>query len=211
MEVGRAGGARGNSQDVVVQLENAGSIRGSVRASFRPPRRLGTHSRGPGPAAQSKPALRFRMSGRSDFIQRANADYIEEQYRHWLENPRSVPEDWALFFAGGEFGERKPPAAGGPGSAAALGHAHRAVRPLVATSDPLGLETVAPHAFLELSAFGLSEADLDREVQAPFHGEFKGTLRHLLDALRETYCGTLGAEFMDIPDAAAREWLQSRM
>jgi 2-oxoglutarate dehydrogenase complex dehydrogenase (E1) component-like enzyme len=61
------------------------------------------------------------MSGRADFIQRANADYIEQQYRHWLENPRSVPEDWALFFAGVEFGERKPPAAGGPDSAYALG------------------------------------------------------------------------------------------
>jgi 2-oxoglutarate dehydrogenase E1 component len=62
-----------------------------------------------------------------------------------------------------------------------------------------------------LAAFGLGEADLDREVQAPFHGDFRGTLRHLIEALRETYCGTLGAEFMDIPDAQQREWLQARL
>jgi 2-oxoglutarate dehydrogenase E1 component len=49
-------------------------------------------------------------------------------------------------------------------------------------------------------------------VQAPFGGgAFQGTLRHLIDALRETWCGTLGAEFMDIPDAGQREWLQARM
>src|SRR5262249_21090467 len=151
------------------------------------------------------------MAGRSDFIQRANADYIEEQYRHWLENPRSVPEDWALFFAGVEFGERKPPASGGPDSAYALVHAYREFGHLVADLDPLRMVPVASHPFLELAAFGLGDADLDREVQAPFHGEFRGTLRRLVAAVRETYCGTLGPEFMDLPDAAARDWLQARM
>src|SRR5689334_22168209 len=151
------------------------------------------------------------MSGRSDFILRANAEYIEDQYRRWLENPRSVPEDWALFFSGVEFGERRPAAAGGPDSAYALVHAYREFGHLVAHLDPLSDEAPATHPFLELSAFGLADADLDREVQAPFARNFTGTLRQLLDALRETYCGTLGAEFMDIPDAAQREWLQARM
>jgi len=151
------------------------------------------------------------MSGRLDFILRANADYIESQYRHWLENPRSVSEDWALFFAGVDFGERKPAAAGGPDSAYALVHAYREFGHLIANLDPLGIEVTPAHPFLELAAFGLAEADLDREVQAPFHGEFKGTLRQLLDALRETYCGTLGAEFMDNSDAGQREWLEKRM
>jgi 2-oxoglutarate dehydrogenase E1 component len=81
----------------------------------------------------------------------------------------------------------------------------------VARLDPLGGDAAGTHPFLELAAFGLGEADLDREVQAPFHGDFRGTLRHLIEALRETYCGTLGAEFMDIPDAQQREWLQARL
>jgi 2-oxoglutarate dehydrogenase E1 component len=151
------------------------------------------------------------MSGRVDFILRANADYIEDQHRRWLENPRSVPEDWALFFTGIEFGERRPPAAGGSDSAFALVHAYREFGHLVARLDPLGGDAAGTHPFLELAAFGLGEADLDREVQAPFHGDFRGTLRHLIEALRETYCGTLGAEFMDIPDAQQREWLQARL
>ncbi len=151
------------------------------------------------------------MSGRVDFILRANADYIEDQHRRWLENPRSVPEDWALFFAGVEFGEQRPPSAGGPDSAYALVHAYREFGHLIARLDPLTDEGPASHPFLDLFAFGLGPEDLDREVQAPFHGEFRGTLRQLIEALRETYCGTLGAEFMDIPDVVQREWLQARM
>ena len=151
------------------------------------------------------------MSGRVDFILRANADYIEDQHRRWLENPRSVPEDWALFFAGMDFGERRPVPAGATDSAYALVHAYREFGHLVARLDPLGGEQPTTHPFLDLFAFGLGESDLDREVAAPFHGEFRGTLRQLIDALRETYCSSIGAEFMDIPDALQREWLQARM
>jgi 2-oxoglutarate dehydrogenase E1 component len=151
------------------------------------------------------------MSGRVDFILRANADYIEDQHRRWLENPRSVPEDWALFFSGMDFGERRPVAAGATDSAYALVHAYREFGHLVARLDPLGSDQPTTHPFLDLFAFGLGESDLDREVAAPFHGEFRGTLRQLIDALRETYCGSIGAEFMDIPDALQREWLQARM
>jgi 2-oxoglutarate dehydrogenase E1 component len=151
------------------------------------------------------------MSGRLDFILRANAEYIEEQHRRWSENPRSVPEDWALFFAGVELGERQPASGGGQDSAYALVHAYREFGHLVADLDPLTPAEATTHPYLDLAAFGLSEADLDREVVAPFNGTFHGTLRQLIEALRETYCGTLGAEFMDIPDPGQREWLQARM
>ena len=151
------------------------------------------------------------MSGRLDFILRANAEYIEEQHRRWSENPRSVPEDWALFFAGVDLGENRPVQGGGQDSAYALVHAYREFGHLVADLDPLTPATATTHPYLDLAAFGLTEADLDREVVAPFNGTFHGTLRQLVEALRQTYCGTLGAEFMDIPDPGQREWLQARM
>src|ERR1041385_6145922 len=132
------------------------------------------------------------MFRRVDFILQANAAFIDEQHRRWLENPRSVPEDWALFFAGVDLGGRgRPGPAGGQDTAFALVHAYREFGHWVAQLDPLADGPPAPHPFLELAAFGLSDADLDREVQAPFGGEFRGTLRQLVDALRETYCGTL--------------------
>ena len=40
------------------------------------------------------------MPNRLDFIQGANAQYIDELYARYRENPDAVPHDWALFFAG---------------------------------------------------------------------------------------------------------------
>src|SRR5437660_12644665 len=39
----------------------------------------------------------------------------------------------------------------------------------------------------------------------------RGTLRQLLAALRETYCRTIGVEYMHIQDRTIRSWLQERM
>ena len=156
------------------------------------------------------------MSRRLDFVQRDNADYIEAQYALWLADPASVTEDWSLFFAGMELGSRgETPATGGAGGPYAgvrsLVHAFQEFGHLDARLDPLG-ESSERHAFLEPSTYGLKEGDLDREVDgSPFRGEFRGTLRQLIAALRETYCGTLAVEYMDIADPEQREWLAARI
>src|SRR6266403_2058413 len=46
---------------------------------------------------------------------------------------------------------------------------------------------------------------------APFKGGPRGPLRELITALRETYCGPLGVEYLSVADKARREWLQARM
>ncbi|MEZ5650571.1 MAG: 2-oxoglutarate dehydrogenase E1 component [Burkholderiaceae bacterium] len=43
-----------------------------------------------------------------------------------------------------------------------------------------------------------------------FFGFESASLRDLLQALRETYCGTIGAEFMHITDQAQKRWMQQR-
>ncbi|MFI5372113.1 MAG: 2-oxoglutarate dehydrogenase E1 component [Candidatus Eisenbacteria bacterium] len=168
------------------------------------------------------------MSDRFDFTQRANAPYIDEMYRRWRQDPASVPPDWAAFFAGFEFGgglaageagalpaaapPPAPPAEGRPaGGVYGLVHAYREFGHLLADLDPLG-EPPTGHPFLEMATLGLADADLDAPVDArAFRGDFHGTLRELIAVLRETYCGTLGVEFVDVPDPAQREWLQERM
>jgi 2-oxoglutarate dehydrogenase E1 component len=152
---------------------------------------------------------------RHDLILRANASYIEEQHRRYLADPDSVPEDWALFFAGFELAGRLPD---GPGAAPheaagvfGLVTAYREFGHLLARLDPLG-EPPESHPLLDLANFGLGEADLDGPVDPrPFAGEFEGTLRQLIAALRETYCGTLGVEYIGIPDKERRDWLEQRM
>ncbi len=171
------------------------------------------------PAGQGSPAgisyaREDRMPPKFDFIQRANAEFIEEQYRRFRHDPASVPEDWALFFAGFDLAQEPGWASreGGPaGGVFGLVVAYREFGHLVAQLDPLG-EGPREHPLLELASFGLGEADLDRPVDPePFRGAFQGTLRELIDALRATYCGALAVEYMDIPDKTRREWLQERM
>src|SRR5437867_1280381 len=38
-----------------------------------------------------------------DAVSRANAAYVEEMYRRYRSDPASIPDDWAVFFAGFEF------------------------------------------------------------------------------------------------------------
>ena len=160
-----------------------------------------------------------------DTISRANAAYVEAMYQRFRDDPASVPDDWAVFFAGFDFagGAAAAPTSAAadasdlppPGSPAArvfgLVTAYREFGHLVARLDPLS-EPAATHPLLELDRFALGAADLDRDVDPrPFRSEFRGTLRDLVAALRETYCGTLGAEYMDIPDRDRRDWLEENM
>jgi len=152
------------------------------------------------------------MPGRLDFVQRANAAYIEQLYAEYLKNPASVSEDWALFFAGFDFAGQRPAAADGAMAGVfGLVSAYREFGHRAARLDPLS--TTAPaEPLLDLSNFGLSDDDLDSAVEPyPFRGEFSGSLRELIGVLSETYCGPLGVEFMDIPNRRRRDWLQERM
>lgn len=154
------------------------------------------------------------MSSRYDFIQRANAPYIESMYARYREDASSVPEEWAIFFAGFDLSsERGGPAVTSPRVAGlfALVMAYREFGHLIAQLDPLGT-SATEHPLLELSGAGLSDSDLDQSAEGnPFLGEFSGTMRELVSVLRETYCGTLGVEYMNIPDRTQREWLQQQM
>jgi 2-oxoglutarate dehydrogenase E1 component len=157
------------------------------------------------------------MSHRLDFIQRANAAYIEEQYERFRRDPASVPEDWALFFAGFELAGRAPahvgsgPAGQPQGEVFGLVQHYRTFGHLSAHLDPLS-PPPGPHPLLDHSLFGFADADLEAPVAgAPFKGEFGGTLGGLIAALRQTYGGVIGVEYMAITDQERREWLQERM
>src|SRR5262249_39738107 len=80
------------------------------------------------------------MHERLDFVQRANASYLEEMYARFRSDPASVPEEWALFFAGFDFGsDRAGIGAGGQPSGGVFGlvHAYREFGHRIARIDPL--------------------------------------------------------------------------
>ncbi|MGA2228442.1 MAG: 2-oxoglutarate dehydrogenase E1 component, partial [Syntrophobacteraceae bacterium] len=77
--------------------------------------------------------------------------------------------------------------------------------------DPLA-RCPATHSLLDLSDFGLTEEDLDRLFHAPatlFQQQVP--LRQIISALRETYCHSIGVEYMHLQDPLERAWLQDRM
>ncbi|MFA5678859.1 MAG: 2-oxoglutarate dehydrogenase E1 component [Pseudomonas sp.] len=81
------------------------------------------------------------------------------------------------------------------------------------TLDPLGLWQREQIADLTLAEYGLTDADLDTvfhtgELQI---GKAEATLGEILEALKSTYCGTIGAEYMHIVDSAQRRWFQQRL
>ena len=91
-------------------------------------------------------------------------------------------------------------------------HSYRELGHFIANLNPLGGNR-EEHPLLHLSQFGFKdEADLDRPVgNGGFLGPTGETLRELLTALKTTYCGTLGVEYMEISNKTQRDWLLEKM
>ena len=90
-------------------------------------------------------------------------------------------------------------------------NAYRVRGHLVADLDPLD-STRAPHKDLDPATYGLTIWDLDREfITNGLAGTDAPTLREILEVLRDTYCGTIGVEYMYIADRERKAWLQERM
>ncbi len=82
-----------------------------------------------------------------------------------------------------------------------------------ASLDPLGLWKRTPPADLSINHYGLTDADLDTTFRTGelFIGKDEATLREIHDALRRTYCGTIGSEFTHIVDSEQRKWFAQRL
>ncbi|MEC5397104.1 2-oxoglutarate dehydrogenase E1 component [Uliginosibacterium sp. H1] len=171
----------------------------------------------------------------------SNAPFVEELYEAYLENPAAVPDQWRDYFdslqnlpgAGRDVAHapviasfaqaakqsRASGAATGVADKRQVGvlqiiNAYRFLGNRWAQIDPLKRQERPAIAELEPSHYGFTEADLS----APFNiGSFQfqqnpqATLREILEALRQTYCGSIGAEYMYISDIAQKRWIQARL
>ncbi|MGY1782985.1 multifunctional oxoglutarate decarboxylase/oxoglutarate dehydrogenase thiamine pyrophosphate-binding subunit/dihydrolipoyllysine-residue succinyltransferase subunit [Geodermatophilus sp. SYSU D01036] len=82
---------------------------------------------------------------------------------------------------------------------------------LMADTDPLEFK-VRSHPDLDILQHGLTLWDLDRPFPVGgFVGEKVMPLRDILGVLRNSYCRTVGVEYMHITDPEEREWLQKRI
>ena len=82
-----------------------------------------------------------------------------------------------------------------------------------ANLDPLKRQERAQIPELETAFYDFTEGDQANIYSAAntFFGFESAPLREILGALRETYCGNIGAEFMYISDPAQKRWIQERL
>ncbi|MCI9858987.1 multifunctional oxoglutarate decarboxylase/oxoglutarate dehydrogenase thiamine pyrophosphate-binding subunit/dihydrolipoyllysine-residue succinyltransferase subunit [Microbacterium proteolyticum] len=79
---------------------------------------------------------------------------------------------------------------------------------LMADIDPLEY-VQRTHPDLEIEQHGLTFWDLDREfVTGGLGGKRVAKLRDILGVLRDSYCRTMGVEYMHIQDPVQRQWFQ---
>ena len=81
---------------------------------------------------------------------------------------------------------------------------------LLADLNPIGWEVLS-HPELDLSYYGLTVWDLDREFLAEgLPGPRRQPLRKILDTLRDSYSRTVGVEYMHISAPDEKRWIQER-
>ena len=91
--------------------------------------------------------------------------------------------------------------------------AYRNVGARWADLDPLKRTEREHIPDLDPAFYGFSDADQEVvfNTSNTYFGKDSMTLRELLNALRETYCGTIGAEFMYSTDQGHKRWWQQKL
>jgi 2-oxoglutarate dehydrogenase E1 component len=90
--------------------------------------------------------------------------------------------------------------------------AHRVRGHLMADLDPLRWKEPVLPAELDPATYGLTIWDLERSfLTGGVGGVDRQELADLLSVLRETYCSTIGIEYMHIQNTEEQRWLQARL
>lgn len=153
-----------------------------------------------------------------------NLQHLEEMYARWQADPATVDNDWRLFFAGFDLGFARPAANAGAAAtgavaapvagashAEALIYSYRDIGHAIAQLDPLGINNRERHPNLELSAFGLGEADLDRDFDSSGVAGMppKAKLKDIVAWLKDVYSHHIGVEYQHIQDHDQRHWVRT--
>jgi 2-oxoglutarate dehydrogenase E1 component len=168
----------------------------------------------------------------------SNVPFVEEQYDRYLADPSSVGADWRSYFDSLRGGAAEVSHAPVIESFVRLGRSRKVAGAMVdattmhkqvlvlqmigkfrtlgmfqADLDPLKRSEKPYIADLDIGTYGFSDSDMDTEFDV---GSFRaGTermrLRDLIQALRDTYCRTFGAEYMYIADTPTKRFIQQRL
>lgn len=157
------------------------------------------------------------------YIANADPSALDHLYQQYLQNPSSVDESWGKFFEGIEFANKHYSIKPSNGVEAIpenvskefkvinLINAYRSRGHLFTKTNPVR-ERRKYTPTLDAENFGLSSSDMQTLFQA---GSLLGIGAVKLDViiahLKETYCSSIGVEYMYMRNQEAVSWIQTRM
>ena len=166
-----------------------------------------------------------------------NNVFVEGLYEEYLANPAAVPATWRSYFdALPQTTGKLPDVAHSPvqrafaalpkntANLSEIGlerkqvavlqmiNAHRFLGVRVARLDPLDRHAKPAVPELDPAHYGLTDADMDTTFETgSLVGSPRMTLREILQLLRQTYCSSIGAEYMYLSDIGQKRWFQQRL
>ena len=168
----------------------------------------------------------------------SNAPFVEELYEAYLADPASVSPEWRSYFDEVKGDAADVPHGAVIESFRELARNRRVAGAMVdettmhkqvlvlrliskfrtlgmlhADLDPLKRQEPQYIPDLDLRTYGFTDADLDTlfDVGSFKAGPARMRLRELIDALKDTYTRTFGAEYMYISDTPTKRFVQERL
>ncbi|MDE0934298.1 MAG: 2-oxoglutarate dehydrogenase E1 component [Mariniblastus sp.] len=161
--------------------------------------------------------------------------YIDSLFDDYLQDPSSLPPQWQAYFENfdpenNEIDFSSLPVAANAASSPPdhnttnsrsvaqlqdrvdqLIRGYRVRGHLEAKIDPLGRPRAANNE-LNPASYGLLPSDFPKNFSArTVDGQNFRSLEEIVDLMRQTYCRSIGVQFMHIDDHDVRNWLQTRM
>ena len=167
---------------------------------------------------------------RFSFLGGVHATFVDDLYQNYLKDPDSLEPSWRAFFQGydfalEEYGENGSASDDMAEMAWSHGEIVEEIRKEFQVLDLIDAYRIRGHLFTEtnpvrarrkyspeisLELFGLEKSDLDLKFQAAKEIGFKesDTLRKIVEVLEQTYCKSIGVEYMYIRDPEKVQWIK---
>ena len=158
------------------------------------------------------------MMDKFSYLGNSETSSIEDLFQQYLKDSNSVDSGWQKFFEGFEFARKNygedtgiPQNVKKEFDVINLINGYRSRGHLFTQTNPVReRRKYAPT--LDIENFGLNESDLEIVFQAGTQiGLGPAKLKDIIAHLHQTYCQSIGAEYMYIRIPKVNEWLQEKM
>ena len=150
------------------------------------------------------------------YLSNADGAVIEDYYQRYINNPDSVSEGWRKFFEGFEFARKNydtdvPEGFQKEFKVINLIDGYRTRGHLFTKTNPVrARRTYRPT--LDIENYGLEKADLETVFQAGNEiGIGPSKLKDIIDHLEQTYCDSIGIEYMYIRKPEEVAWIREKL